>query len=165
MHMKVQIGAIHHDGRLYTCEGSIDGEPIYLEGRFAEPGDNFEGFRCNTAGRGASDTPHIPEAPPAGWREAERMFAELVAAARLGVVTLQLFGGQRPSLGRRVFVKPIRTIVLGDIFGIEPERDEPMIEAFGSNHDFRGKLRYHHATRLEDLATMPHGSWCWPPRV
>lgn len=157
--MKIQIGAIHHDGRLYTCEGEIDGQPIYLEGRFAEPGDDFEGFHCNAAG------PHITEATPAGWREAERMFAELVGAARLGVVTMQLFGGQRPSLGRRVFVKPIGSIVLGDVFGIDAERDEPMIEAFGSGHDFRGKLKYHHAARLEDLARMPLGSWCWPPRV
>jgi hypothetical protein len=160
--MKIQIGAIHHDGQhMYTCEGSLDGEPVYLEGRFAEPRDNGEGFRCTPAGPRAGE----PKLSPTDEREVARSFAEIVVAARLGVVTLQLFGGQRPSLGRRVFVKPIGDIVLGDVFGIDAERDEPMIEVCGSDHDFRGKLAYHHTTRLEDLATMPHGSWCWPPRV
>jgi hypothetical protein len=80
--------------------------------------------------------------------------------------TKQTFDGQRASLTRRVIVKPSESvIVVGDIFGIDVERDEPDIAVFGSDHDFRGKLRFHSTKTEADLDAMPSGTWTWPPRV
>lgn len=92
--------------------------------------------------------------------------------------TEQRFGGQRARVGRAVVIAVKRhdgregvCLRAGIIFAISSTHDAPYIQNIrAAAVEWSGlggviELKYFDAKTEEDLAKMPIGSWCWPPRV